>query len=117
MTPAIVIAVKCHYCSHLRNPKEVMRLSGGPIMCWHCYEWHRHALQMLSGHPPPGCQECGITFAALFEAAPGGDMKMYLHAKDGIYQILCRTCSDAYVQKRVDLYGNTAFGRSRKLTG
>jgi hypothetical protein len=83
-------------------------------MCWHCYEWHQHALKMLAGKPPPGCQDCGLKFADLPEI--GGDTKMYLHVKDGIYQVLCKTCSDAYILKRVDLYGHTAFGRSQKLT-
>lgn len=115
--PGIVLAVKCHYCSKPKSPHEVMRLSGGPVMCWHCLEWHYKALQVLAGHPPPGCQECGITFAKLAEAFPDGDIRMYVHAKDGLYQVLCKTCSDQYVPKRVDLYGDTAFGRSRKLKG
>ena len=112
-----VVAVKCHYCSNPRNPHEVMRMSGGAIMCWRCWEWHQKALKMLAGNPPPGCQneKCGVTFAQLQERAGGGDVRMYLHVKDGIYQVLCRTCSDAYVPKRVDLYGHTAFGHARKL--
>jgi hypothetical protein len=72
---------------------------------------------MLAGHPPPGCQECGITFTQLRERSLDGDIRMYVHAKDGLYQILCRACSDAYVPKRVDLYGATAFGRAKRLTG
>jgi len=90
-------------------------MSGGAIMCWQCLEWHRRAVMMLAGKPPPGCQVCGVTFAQLQERAGGGDVRMYLHAKDGIYQVLCRQCSDDYVPKRVDLYGDTAFGHSRKL--
>jgi hypothetical protein len=112
----VVVAVRCHYCSKYRNPKEVMPLgTGGALMCWHCYEWHGHALLMLGGQPPPGCQDCGISFEELRLAYKGGDVKMYLHQKDGIYQILCRRCSDQYVPKRVDLYGATEFGASLNL--
>ena len=117
MTAPVLVGVRCHYCSKFKNPHEVMRFTGGPIMCWRCYDWHQIALKILAGHPPRGCQECGVTFAGLAECEAGGDIRMYLHAKDGIYQVLCRACSDSYVLKRVDLYGNTAFGRSRKLTG
>lgn len=111
----LVVGVKCHYCSRFRNPKEVLRLTGGPIMCWQCWEWHQEALRMLAGQPPRGCQQCGVSFAALQERAAGGDIRMYVHAKDGIYQILCRTCSDGYVAKRADLYRRTEFGRAMKL--
>lgn len=72
---------------------------------------------MLAGDPPPGCQDCGVTFDALMERAPDGNVGMCLHQKDGVYQILCRTCSDQYVRKRVDLYGDTLFGEKRKLKG
>lgn len=112
----LVLCVKCHYCSRWRNPKEVLRLTGGPVMCWSCYEWHQRALQVLAGTPPPGCQQCGVTFAQLRERSGDGDIRMYVHVKDGIYQVLCRTCSDAYVPKRVDLYGDTAYGAAKRLT-
>lgn len=86
-------------------------------MCFHCWQWHQQALKMFAGEPPAGCQECGVTFEALERAAPGGNVGMYIHAKDGIYQVLCRRCSDAYIQKRVDLYADTKFGWDRKLKG
>jgi hypothetical protein len=44
-----------------------------------------------------------------------GNVGMYLHQKDGVYQILCRSCSDHYVRQRVDLYGDTEFGDRLKL--
>jgi len=112
----LVLAVRCHYCSHPRHPMEVLRLTGGPIMCWQCFQWHQQAMRMLAGQPPRGCQECGVTFRGLEQRVAGGDVRMYLHAKDGIYQVLCRACSDNYVPKRVDLYAGTAFGHARKLT-
>lgn len=89
----------------------------GVRLCWRCLEWHRKAMAMLAGAPPPGCQECGITFAALMERSPDGNVGMYLHSKDGVYQILCGTCSHQYVRKRVDLYGDTLFGDKAKLKG
>jgi len=114
--PPVLLTVECHYCSKFRNPAEIIPLGlGGAKMCWHCYQWHQKALAMLSGHPPPGCQQCGVTFAELRLRAGGVDVRMYLHAKDGIYQILCRTCSDNYVPKRRDLYGPTLFGHRMNL--
>lgn len=86
-------------------------------MCWKCYEGHQDALKLLAGQPPEGCHECGLSFRKLAESAPGGDIKMWVHWKDGIYQVLCKTCSDRYIPKRVDLYGATDFGKSLKLTG
>ena len=112
----LVIAEKCPYCSKFRHPKEIMPLgTGGAKICWHCYGWHQAAVRVLSGQPPPGCQECGVTFRALSDAAGGGDIRMYIHAKDGIYQVLCKACSDRYVVRRVDLYGATEFGRRLNL--
>jgi hypothetical protein len=113
----LVVGIRCHYCSKFRHPKEVLRLPGGPIMCWRCLEWHQKARDALSGHPPPGCQQCGVTFAQLQERAGSGDVSMCIHVKDGIYQVLCRTCSDKYAPKRVDLYGATEFGRALRLAG
>lgn len=113
-SPAI-FTVRCHYCSHPRTPTEILKIgTGGAIMCWHCYEWHLKALKMLCGQPPPGCQTCGVTFDELAERS-SGDCCMYVHPKDGIYQVLCRACSDRYVPQRVDLYRPTKYGFLKKL--
>ena len=40
---------------------------------------------------------------------------MFLHWKDGLYQLLCPRCDAENVQKRKDLYGPTRFGWERKL--
>ena len=83
-------------------------------MCLRCYTWHSKALDLLcKGIPPPGCQDCGLTFDDLADRE--GNTKMYVHAKDGIYQILCPRCSDVYVLKRRDLYGATLFGHRKGL--
>lgn len=42
---------------------------------------------------------------------------MFLHWKDGVYQVLCRACSDRYERKRLDLYGDTVHGHLKKLKG
>ena len=113
-----ILAVRCHYCSKFRSPSEVLHLgTGGAVMCWTCYEWHAKALRMLQGEPPPGCQVCGVTFAQLKDATPGEDVRMYVVPKDSLYQVLCKTCSDAYIRKRVDLLGDTQFGWENKLKG
>lgn len=115
--PAI-FKIRCHYCSHFRNPKEIIPLgTGGALMCWFCYDNHLIALKMLCGQPPPGCQgdNCGLTFAQLQAEAGSDDCKMYIHPKDGIYQVLCRACSDRYVLQRVDLYRPTRYGHRKKL--
>lgn len=72
---------------------------------------------MLAGDPPWGCQECGVTFADLESATADGNVSMYMHTKDGIYQVLCRQCSDAYERKRLDLFGGTVYGHLKKLKG
>lgn len=86
-------------------------------MCWQCMGWHEHALKVLAGAPPRGCQECGVTFAFLESCSPDGNTRMYVHSKDGIYQILCPHCSDAYERKRLDLYGGTRYADLKKLKG
>jgi hypothetical protein len=91
--------------------------TGGACMCWLCWEWHNQALEALAGNPPSGCQVCGVTYTQLQERSPNGDSEvgMYVHPKDGIYQVLCRACSDAYELQRVDLYRPTQFGYEKKL--
>jgi hypothetical protein len=110
-----VLRVKCHYCSRFRSPHEILKIgTGGAIMCWFCYEWHGKALKMLCGALPMACQgdNCGVTWEQLQER---GDSKMYVHNKDGIYQILCQSCSDRHVLLRADLYRPTRYGHQLKL--
>jgi hypothetical protein len=106
----------CRFCSKFRSPAEFIHNATSGY-CWHCYAWHQSALKMLAtAEYPPGCQECGLDIAVLREREPG-DFRMYLHPKDGIYQVLCKTCSDKYERKRLDLYGNTPYGHVQKLKG
>ena len=117
MTAPAIITERCHYCSRWRSPHEILHLPGRAKMCLRCFEWHCEALKMLSGQPPKGCQECGVSFQALMERAGSGNTPMYLHRKDGVYQVLCRACSDRYERKRLDLYGDTVHGHLKKLKG
>ena len=112
---ARVILPKCRRCQKHRPIEEF--LAGGPIVgyCRRCYEGHNEALELLcSGTLPRGCHECGTSIADL-QARPGSDLRLYIHPKDGIYQLLCKTCSDIYEQKRADLYRATPHGALRKI--
>ena len=117
LAPAVILE-RCHYCSKWVSHHDILIIGleeGGARMCQKCYFWHRAALDLLvTGREPLGCQECGVTMAEL-RSRTTGDIKLDVVPKDGIYQVLCKQCSNAYVPKRVDLYGDTAFGRIRKL--
>lgn len=116
-TAGAVILARCRFCSKFRHPKEFIH-DATVGMCWRCYEWHQHALDVLAGGGVPrGCQECGRTYEELERTAGGPDVRMALHPKDGIYQVLCGGCSDEYERKRLDIYGNTPYGHAKKLQG
>ena len=84
--------------------------------CWDCYYWHRAALAVLAGCAPPGCQgPCRRSWEDLRREGPGENVRMWVHPKDGIYQLLCGACSDAYERKRLDLYRATRYGRAKGL--
>lgn len=107
----IVMGHRCHYCSVFRPHSEIRKMgNGGVRICFRCMEWHDKAIRVLSGQPPPGCQECGIKFKDLKAFDSTGNLRMYLSVKDGIYQILCTTCSDKYERKRADLFRETRYG-------
>jgi hypothetical protein len=111
---AQVITAQCRRCSKWRSLDEFV--AGGPQdgYCLRCLEWHRAALDHLAtGKTPSGCQECERSLDELSRAAGSADVKMYLHPKDGIYQVLCGTCSDRYEQKRRDLYARTSYGQKK----
>lgn len=108
---------QCRFCSKWRRLEEFI---GGEItgQCVQCLEWHRHALDVLtSGAMPRGCRECGATADTLSAGSASGDFRLYLHRKDGIYQLLCWTCSDAYERKRLDQFGDTPYGAAKHLKG
>ena len=113
MSAVPIILVTCHYCSNARHPREIVNIGDAALMCWHCWETHTQKIDAFN--PPNECQECRRTFDEIAAATPGSKVSMFPHWKDGEYQILCRDCDEAYVQKRRDLYGDTPFGWDRKL--
>ena len=113
-----VLSLKCHYCSKFRHATDVQHWPGGVVICHHCYEWHKKALDMLAGKPPVReCQECKASFVDQADGSVDGNISLFVHQKDGIYSVLCRTCSDAYETKRADLYGDTLYGEQKRLKG
>ena len=78
--------------------------------------WHLAALDVLAGGIPPGCQACGATWEFLRDSAVGAEnVSMSCVPKDGILQLLCKPCCDAYVLKRADLYKGTPFGAALRM--
>jgi hypothetical protein len=108
----IAIAVKCNWCTHQRPNFRVHRLESGQVICDYCLEWHFHALDMLGGEVPRGCQGCETSMEVLMHLAGGESARLYVVAKDGIYQMLCAQCVRPYLPKRPDLYKGTDFGRN-----
>lgn len=114
--PAIVNTARCHYCSRFYLVGDLVAFAGGCLRCPKCWEKHLAALEVLAGKPPQACGECGVTFDQLAERTLGEHVPMYIHAKDGLYQLLCAPCDRRYVELRKDLYGPTPFGyHERKL--
>lgn len=113
------VRVRCHYCSQFRHRGDVLTIgTGRALICLHCREWHEANIAALAANGvPKGCFECRATWAELRLRVSAGDnpdeFKMFLVPKDGIYQLLCRTCSDAYEQKRADLLRGTLYGQQK----
>jgi transcription elongation factor Elf1 len=93
-----------------------MRFGESMVRCFQCQQKHLAALDVLAGNPPEACGECGLTFAALAARTGQEHVSMFLHWKDGMYQLLCPACDRKYVEGRKDLYGPTRFGWERKLS-
>ena len=106
-----VLKIRCHWCSKQREDFRVHRLASNQVICDYCLEWHMKALDMLAGTLPPGCQGCDRTMAQLYDSSNGVEVRMYVVPKDGIYQVLCRSCIQPYTGKRSDLYTGTKFGK------
>lgn len=118
--PATHIKVRCHYCSRWMVAGDIAEMgTGGIHICQACLEWHSKALEYLTKNiPPPGCQICGQSLAELAArsgSARPADNPLWLAPKDGIYQIVCTKCREAYEQKRADLYGETQYGHEMKI--
>jgi hypothetical protein len=105
-----LVAVRCSFCSKERPAHRVHHLTNGQIICDYCMEWHRNAMDVLSGGVPRGCQECGATWEFLRDSTLGVEVRMYVVPKDGIYQLLCSLCVAKYLQKVPHLNKGTRFG-------
>lgn len=110
-----VIAARCHWCSRQVAPSDLAHLRSGQRMCRCCHDWHGHALAVLAGGMPRGCQECGTGIEQLHNLHGNATTRMYVVPKDGVYQVLCAACKDAYCARRADLYRDTEFGTRLKL--
>jgi hypothetical protein len=114
-----ILRIRCHYCSKWHHPKEVLDIGvGGVKMCFRCHEWHIENIRaIVSQGVPVGCFECRKTWAELRLLYRPGDnpdeVKMSVVPRDGIYQLLCGTCSDAYERKRGDLIRDTLYGQQK----
>lgn len=115
MNVPILVLPTCRMCSRPAHPEEFI---GNPQIgyCWRCYERHTKALDMLAGTTAFGCQECDRTVAELMAAQASDELKVRIYLKDGIYQILCVRCGDAYEQKRRDQFAGTPYGRARGIS-
>jgi transcription elongation factor Elf1 len=111
-----IIGQKCHYCSKFFPFSQVIHFGESMVRCFQCQEKHLAALEVLAGNAPKACGECGLTFAVLAARQQGEQVSMFMHWKDGMYQLLCAACDRKYVEGRKDLYGPTRFGWERKLS-
>lgn len=110
-----IFGVRCQSCSRFFSLSDLIQFGESILMCHKCHEKHVAALNVLAGACPTACGECGVTFSQLAARVAGDHVPMFVHMKDGIYQLLCGSCDAVYVQKRRDLYGETRFGASRGL--
>src|SRR5271170_4400569 len=111
-----IIGTRCHYCSRTFAAWMIVNFGESMARCFQCQEKHLAALEVLAGKPPVGCGECGVTFEDLAARTMGDNVGMFMHWKDGMYQLLCAVCDRKYVEGRKDLYGPTRFGWQRKLS-
>jgi len=80
-----------------------------------CLEWHFHALDVLGGATPHGCQGCGTSWAVQKEKSGGVEVRMYAVPRDGVYQLLCSPCLKLFVPKAREMYKGTEFAARAKL--
>lgn len=106
-----VLAVRCNWCSKQRPEFRVHRLQSNQVICDYCLEWHGHALEVMGGAVPVGCQECQRPTHELTADPLVLAVRLYVVPRDGIYQLLCGPCKDTHAPKHADLYRGTEYGR------
>lgn len=113
MTPSLITQqIRCNRCSRELPRWRVHQLAAhSGALCEYCLAGHLHALAVLGGAMPRYCQQCGRTREQLARLNPADPLlRLYVVPKDGILQMLCELCKEAYVRKRADLYKGTAYG-------
>jgi hypothetical protein len=109
MSPAILETVVCNWCTRALPKFRVHRLMSHQVICDYCLEWQDHAMEVLGGAVPRGCQACGTSWYDL-NARSGQQVRMYVVPKDGIFQLLCIDCVRPHLPKTKELYKGTKFG-------
>jgi hypothetical protein len=105
----------CGYCFKSKPMNFIFRLGESVLICHNCYEKHEKAVNDFALQPPTECAACHLTWEQLSEGVIGPTVPMYPHYLDGIYQLLCRSCSDARIRKTPQPYKGTRFGWEQKL--
>lgn len=136
----LISAETCRLCGKARSPSDLMYLSvqtgncPGWGLCRECYEWHTQALMFLAAErPPQGCARCHrsldqIHREALLRVSRQIDpvqfstaaleqesRKMWLHALDGVYVLLCRQCTATVEQLHRHRFRGTPYGESKRI--
>jgi hypothetical protein len=112
MTAALqrVLFDRCNYCSRELPRFRLHQVTQAQTVCDDCLDWHFHALEVLAGAPPAGCQGCYLSWQELSDRTPGVQVRMYVMPRDGIMQLLCTKCAREYLPARKDLFKGTQFG-------
>jgi hypothetical protein len=110
----IIIRLRCFDCSKWCNPGEVVHVGESVIQCWDCYDKQRKIVESWD-EPPSECAVCHTKFEELARQVPGQPVSMFVHWIDGTLGLLCSTCDQAYVRKRLDQFRGTRYGEELKL--
>ena len=108
MSVPIIVSVKCHSCQQFYDPREVISVANVHT-CQKCWEWHEKAIQQLVT-ATGGCPECRRSHDEIGRDYPNGEPEYVLVPKDGIYQLLCRRCEEAYALQRKEMFVGTEHG-------
>ena len=113
-----VVRERCPYCSKQVSPQDIIPIgTGGAKICLNCWQRHQQAMKMFAAKTPFFCSGCKNSLRNLILSSPDGNVTFRVYWKDGIYQVLCKKCGDAYERKRLDLFGDTQYGWENKLKG
>lgn len=78
------------------------------FVSWEGMRRHLEAQAALQkGDWPKQCQDCNTPFSR--------EAVLFLHHKDGLYQCLCRSCSDRYEALLRDRLRDTPYGARNQL--